>query len=394
MTNILLTILVSCVASLLVLVLVSGGSPTTDAAEVVLDLPKLQQLIVQLRVNGNGNGNEIDDDRLIRLVGTPSSQQEVCSSMIPSLVQTLAGVNNNAFKERGLSAEVIGLCCTGNPTNRADAGLHNPLIFSGLKDLITTGMELFLSTNPTQNLDLSNLKKDTKQIYDDVGTVIGQASELIWILSYNNEHNQHGLFDAGIIDELVTSLKKLPVLFSDDGPFSHTNMWSLAALANLAATYCNSESGYCDWKPNNDTHRLELPAGITPRSLSSRTGVSAKIRTKIMEYVQEKDDLGFGKLLVYMVCNGPVSSPHDATYSWPSQALYSRSKTHPGTFFFSFLFLRHPRIIYLFIASFVSIVFFRELLLYIIYPFTNHKIKQKRNRTMGCHESIQESCPR
>ena len=338
MTNILLTILVSCVASLLVLVLVSGGSPTTDAAEVVLDLPKLQQLIVQLRVNGNGNGNEIDDDRLIRLVGTPSSQQEVCSSMIPSLVQTLAGVNNNAFKERGLSAEVIGLCCTGNPTNRADAGLHNPLIFSGLKDLITTGMELFLSTNPTQNLDLSNLKKDTKQIYDDVGTVIGQASELIWILSYNNEHNQHGLFDAGIIDELVTSLKKLPVLFSDDGPFSHTNMWSLAALANLAATYCNSESGYCDWKPNNDTHRLELPAGITPRSLSSRTGVSAKIRTKIMEYVQEKDDLGFGKLLVYMVCNGPVSSPHDATYSWPSQALYSRSKTHPGTFFFPSFF--------------------------------------------------------
>ena len=30
-------------------------------------------------------------------------------------------------------------------------------------------------------------------------------------------------------------------------PFHYATMWSAAALANLAASYCNTESGHCYW---------------------------------------------------------------------------------------------------------------------------------------------------
>eukprot|EP00536_Pseudo-nitzschia_multiseries_P010495 jgi/Psemu1/307345/fgenesh1_kg.322_\ len=48
-----------------------------------------------------------------------------------------------------------------------------------------------------------------------------------------------------------------------------------------------------------------------------------------MNQIKEKDERSFGKLLNYIVCSGPVSSPHDDSYSWPGKATYPDSILHP-----------------------------------------------------------------
>lgn len=40
-------------------------------------------------------------------------------------------------------------------------------------------------------------------------------------------------------------------------------------------------------------------------------------------------DESFQKLLNHLVCGGPVSAPHDETYSWPSMAKDIHSEEHP-----------------------------------------------------------------
>jgi len=286
------------------------------ASAKLLDSLKLKEMSKELRG---------DDDRLVRPFPSESTvkvQNDICPFMISSLVETVS--SGEKLKDRGDAAEALHLCTTHNPANRADIGTaEKGQIFGGINDLIHTAMATLDATEAMMSKD-SDGEDKIEVIRAKVGKAIAQASETVWILSYNNEYNQKGFFEAGIVDELIMSLKNLPVFFSDDGPFSATNMWSLAALQNLASTYCDSESGYCDWQRNDDTRSLYLPKGV-----KATTTIDKEIRTKIMEHIKVNDGRSFDKLLLYLICNGPVNSPHDETYSWPGRARYPHSTTHP-----------------------------------------------------------------
>lgn len=287
---------------------------TSLASAKVLESLTLQEMSKELRGK---------DNRLVRPFPektTTKVQNDMCPFVIHSLVETVSA--SEKLKDRGDAAEVLHLCTTHNPANRADIGTaEKGQIFNGIKDLIHTAMA---TLNAIEAMSEEEDEDKIEAIRIEVGKAIAQASEAVWILSYNNEQNQIGFFKAGVVDELIMSLKNLPVFFSNDGPFSATNMWSLAALQNLAASYCDSESGYCDWQRNDETRELYLPKGI-----KTTTTIDKDIRTQIMDNIKEKDELSFGKLLVYMLCNGPVNSPHDETYSWPGRASYPHSTTHP-----------------------------------------------------------------
>jgi hypothetical protein len=65
-----------------------------------------------------------DDNRLFRpspTEATAMAQNEVCPNEIPSLVETLHA-SNLTLRTRGNAAEVLQLCTTNNPRNRAKIG--------------------------------------------------------------------------------------------------------------------------------------------------------------------------------------------------------------------------------------------------------------------------------
>lgn len=287
------------------------------ASAEILDSWKLHDMSNQLRG---------DDNRLIRpkpSVTTAKAQNELCPFVISSLVETVS--SSAGLEVRGAAAEVLHLCITNNVANRMDIGIaENGKIFKGIKDLIHSGMEQMGSVDALAENDMDRNMEKIIAMGNEAGNAIAQASETIWILSYNNENNQKEFFEAGVVEELIDSIKNCPVYFGNDGFCSAPNMWSLAALQNLAASYCDSESGYCDWQRNVETGTLSLPRGV--KQINT---VDKDIRSNIMEKIKDEDERSFGKLLNYMVCGGPVNSPKDDTYSWPGEATYPHSMSHP-----------------------------------------------------------------
>lgn len=284
------------------------------ASAEILGSSKLKDLSKQLRG---------DNESLVRpnpSEVTAKAQKDICPFVISSLVETVR--SSEILSVRADAAEVLHLCTTRNAANRMDIGLaDNGQIFESLKDVIHSGMKAIKSIekmNPESDLD------HIIAIGSEAGNAIAHASESIWILSYNNEHNQKGFFEAGIVEELIDSIKYCPVFFDRDGFCSAANMWSFAALQNLAASYCDTETGYCDWQRNDETRALTLPKGVKKMST-----VDKEIRSKIMDQIKEKDARSFRNLLNYFICGGPVNSPHDETYSWPGRATYPNSISHP-----------------------------------------------------------------
>jgi hypothetical protein len=236
----------------------------------VLELTDLKEVHKKLRAG---------DIRLIRpspTAETAAAQRKTCPSMIPSLVETVR--SSSDMKARGEAAEVLALCTTDNPTNRAEIGTANKgQVFDAVSDLFNSSMALWNSTKIDGKLKSSDRKGE--KIRAGVAKVLAQAAEAVWILSYNNERNQEGFFDAGMVDLLMMTIKACPVYFSRDGACSETVMWALAALQNLAASYCDSEDGTCDWQVSEKLD-LKLPEGV-----KSVTKVDEKVRAKMFEYL-------------------------------------------------------------------------------------------------------------
>lgn len=284
-----------------------------DGPATLLEMSELQGFNHMLRG---------EDDRLVRpspTEATSKTQRKICPSVIPSLVKTL--VNGSLpLPVRGEAAEVLHLCTTNNPYNRAKVGTtNNGKVFEAIKDLIHTSMKTWNSTVP-----LVNTKRlEVYQTMDLVGKTVAQAAEAVWILSFNNEKNQRGFYDAGIVDELIMAIKTCPVRFGYDGPCSAAVMWSLAALQNMAASYCDSESGICEWKRRKRSNELVLPKGIQKTNTHN---IDRKVRDRILYHIKKE---GFGQLLNYLLCAGPVKEPHGENFSWPSKAKVMQSEKRP-----------------------------------------------------------------
>jgi hypothetical protein len=260
-----------------------------------------------------------DDNRLFRpspTEATAMAQNEVCPNEIPSLVETLHA-SNLTLRTRGNAAEVLQLCTTNNPRNRAKIGsVNRGKVFMAMKDLMHEGMSTYNTTLP---LRIDARKR--KALLDGAGKAIAQAAEAVWILSYNNENNQKGFFEAGVVDELIMIIQNCQVSFDKVGPCSEAVMWSLAALQNLAASYCDSPDGHCEWDRTKNSPNLFLPWGV-----QKVTKIDKVIRQRIMHFWEWQD---FGKRVSFFLCAGPVRMPHGDYYSWPGQAKDIDSEIQP-----------------------------------------------------------------
>lgn len=255
------------------------------------------------------------DDAMIRLEPTKASavrQKTVCRRMRNKLVETLEKAQG--LSVRSEAAEAIRLCTASNPQNRQDFALENSgTLYTGLKDVIDSGLRVYNAT-----LDAARAER-IKALQS-----IAKAAEAIWILTFNNDQGQEEFFRIGAVDSLIRVLRTCTIDNSQNGKrYSHSSkavMWSLASLQNLAATYCHSETGYCQWIWNENGELVMT--GAKPKSR-----IGFQVRQEIMKYLANTD---LSAILCNLVCLGPVSKPHGRIYAWPSQSHAHEHQNFPS----------------------------------------------------------------
>ena len=116
------------------------------AAADPFTLAKLEDLGTKLRDG---------DHRLVRpspTDETAAQQQAICPDIIPSLVQTVVvvGDSDDDLSTRGAAAEVLHLCTTNHPENRAAIGsVESGTIHAGLTKLVNEEVLEFWSSGST-----------------------------------------------------------------------------------------------------------------------------------------------------------------------------------------------------------------------------------------------------
>ena len=261
-----------------------------------------------------------DDLRLVRHSAPPETveiQKDVCPIAIPHIYESLQDHVSisidtstdseeyiNSFELRILAAEVLTLCTTDNPKNRAAFG-EQPDIHIVLKHMIDEGLRLWRE-------GAADKEGDTKM---DLGArAIGMAAQAVWILAFNSEHNVEYFLDVKMIDSLLLVINVCEIDFDEaeengyEEECSIAVMWSLAALQNLAATYCETEDGLCEWKWT-DGHKLELSED-TPKSSNMGDQARFQMVAKIHEF-------GLKRVITRLVCGGPVHKPDSDLHPWP-----------------------------------------------------------------------------
>jgi hypothetical protein len=240
-----------------------------------------------------------DDHRLVRLSTlseeTTELQDDVCPIAIPHVYEAL---ESGDIAHAGLAAEVLRLCTTDNPRNRATIG-KTGYVHIGLNSLLNDGIAIYHDEH-----------KSTKEKREATHAV-AKGAEAVWILSYNHDYNADMFADAGLIYSLMSVLKFCLVNFEDEESIcSDAVMWSLAALQNLAATYCESMSGRCEWKWNGNDLVInpEHPAK-NDKALARRATIIAQVKAQNMT-----------DLLTHFVCQGPVHKPNSDTHPWPGKS--------------------------------------------------------------------------
>jgi len=97
---------------------------------------------------------------------------------------------------------------------------------------------------------------------DSVTAVVGDA---IWILSFADFHN-HDFFVKNAIEKMGSILVDRVIALENEeaddvSAASLAVMWMAAALQNLAASYCDTESAHCWWEYEHPEEEQDLPEG-------------------------------------------------------------------------------------------------------------------------------------
>ena len=240
-----------------------------------------------------------DDHRLIRYDAsdeTASRQQtKACDDGMAEAFDSLTEFSSSETKEKIVAAQLITLCSTDNPTNRAKLNIKGgDKVYEGLVSMLHL---------PLDNADDKNARK-----------AAAVAGEAIWITSFNNEPNQVGFHKAGA----VQALSKLLLSPSCKEKCHYAIMWSAAALANLSANYCGTESGHCfyDWEVDDDEIHYLGTIEESPLKIDNE-----KIREQII------NTPGVMKRLIDLSCSGPVNQKHkQSKYPWPTRAELSKDE--------------------------------------------------------------------
>lgn len=162
---------------------------------------------------------------------------------------------------------------------------------------------------------LSMLEEGNPSIHSVVG-------EAIWILSFNNEHNHSFLTTnhaiAKMASTFVKSAKDLEsdeVSDDDKAAYTLAIMWIAAALQNLAASYCATDSGHCWWEYGvEDEEEVDEEESLYLNEESSLVidGSGAA------ELIAKSEGGELANILQRMVCVEPMTEEDEEF--WPSVA--------------------------------------------------------------------------
>jgi len=226
-----------------------------------------------------------DDVRVVRPypseVTAARQQTDACEEGLQDALTHLTD-DSASLLEKHVAADIVVLCTTNNPVNRAKLWKGGDKVHKALLSM------------------LKSLKTE-----DDF-TSAATAAEAIWISSFNSTEN-HKIFIEEHAVEILSGVLMYPCV--EMSSCHLTQMWSAAAMQNLAASYCHTESGHCWWEYNSEEGKLDL----NPES-------PLKIDSTVVRQNIINDDALVSKL-IDLTCQGPVEEPHQSMfYPWPSRA--------------------------------------------------------------------------
>jgi len=240
-----------------------------------------------------------DDVRLIRYDAsdeTASRQRsQTCDDGLLEAFNVLTEFSSSQTNEKVVAAQLITLCSTNNPVNRAKLQTKgSEKVYEGLVSMLKL---------PLENVDDIMAQR-----------AAAAAGEAIWITSFNNEPNQKGFHKAGV----VPALSKLLLSPSCKDTCHYALMWSAAAVGNLAANYCDTDTGHChyDWDIDDD----EIPyLGTIEESPTAIDNENIRV-----QFIKTP---GIVRRLIDLACTGPVKQKHQhSKYPWPTRAEVSKDE--------------------------------------------------------------------
>ena len=330
--------------------LAQGDDEVLEAEVETFDLQMLTKWNGQLRSG---------DKRLMRASPsdeTSAKQLKICPPIIAGLVETLNA--DEGMELRAAAAHTLHLCTTNNPGNRAAIGnIGFPNATSANETASETNADSTASSyatgeggaqtppqmpyrhhkdSPYNNVHrgLAMLIADGITVYNnetstnarriEATNAIAEASQAIWILAYNNVHNHEAFIVVGAVEALLSVVMSCRVDFDaeedEDSLCSQAVMWSLAALQNLAATYCDTDDGLCEWGWNDENKMVlfdTYPVG----------GAGAEVRRRLLHQLKSSS---FGRVLISFLFQGPVDQPHSEDYPWPSLSVHDLHRHRPS----------------------------------------------------------------
>jgi hypothetical protein len=133
--------------------------------------------------------------------------------------------------------KLVSLCSRENPDNRQLIGtFRDSVVLKATVSLIDIDIDI-----------------------DDEGgnnnSLTAAVGDAIWILSFANQHNHEYFVEHDAIAKMAlvlvakaNALEKNEIRASDQPAAILAIMWMAAALQNLAASYCVTDSGHCWWE--------------------------------------------------------------------------------------------------------------------------------------------------
>ena len=219
-----------------------------------------------------------DDKPLVRYTVTDETferQEDGCLDL-PDMIAAMKD-NETSLEAKTVAAQIVAVCVNERPEHR---------------DVVS----------------------DEEGYHDAVVALLGNApaaaAELIYISVFSHDGNHEGFNKAGAVDELIRI-----VMEHDD---SQSLMWSLAALANLAASYCDGVC-YYEWEhpevfgnvqdeEEEDEEVDETAFNYSPPQLFNMEEITIDSMS-VREYMIEKE--GFLGRVVDLVCSSIALVKHD-----------------------------------------------------------------------------------
>lgn len=151
--------------------------------------------------------------------------------------------------------------------------------------------------------------------------VVGEA---IWILSFNNKHNHNFFVENGAVEKMGNLIiENVDDLEGDEGDeldeedkatLTLAVMWLAAGLQNLAASYCDTDTGHCLWEYDEPDEESGGEGRIRLHE-DSPLSIDGSVAAKLIAEVEGGE---LAEILQNFVCDTQIGEEHED--HWPTLA--------------------------------------------------------------------------